>query len=73
MLKLYASKYSGKKVSDQKKYGGLAQALFLAVTNDHNFKGCKSANERFSYVENLNALLFAFKAGTLQGETPSVI
>ncbi|RNC77918.1 hypothetical protein ACGP04_09300 [Piscirickettsia salmonis] len=68
LLKLYASKYSGKKVSDQKKYGSLAQALFLAVTNNHNFKGCKSANERFSYVENLNALLFAFKAGTLQGE-----
>ncbi|QGP55458.1 hypothetical protein PsalMR5_02912 [Piscirickettsia salmonis] len=68
LLKLYASKYSGKKVSDQKKYGSLAQALFLAVTNNHNFKGCKSANERFSYVENLNALLFAFKAGTLQGD-----
>ncbi|OAJ33537.1 hypothetical protein [Piscirickettsia salmonis] len=68
LLKVYASKYSGKKVSDQKKYGSLAQALFLAVTNNHNFKGCKSANERFSYIENLNALLFAFKAGTLQGD-----
>ncbi|AKP73327.1 hypothetical protein Psal006b_02353 [Piscirickettsia salmonis] len=68
LLKLYASKYPGHKVDDQKEYASLAQALFLAATNNYNFKGCKSANERFSYIENLNALLFAFKAGTLQGD-----
>ncbi len=65
-LKLYADKYKGTAIDDQKEYGSLAQALFLAATNNHNLKGCKSANERFFYIENINNLLLAFKEATLE-------
>lgn len=74
-LKLYATKYQGNNsasMEGQKEYGSIIQAMQLALDN-HNFKGCKSANERFSLVESLNLLLLAYQNGTLKGEAKDQI
>ncbi|WP_032126173.1 hypothetical protein, partial [Piscirickettsia salmonis] len=57
LLKLYASKYPGNKVGDQKEYASLVQALFLAATNNHNFKGCKRALLR-KIIVNFRKVIF---------------
>ncbi|MCF6767740.1 hypothetical protein L3V86_05095 [Thiotrichales bacterium 19S11-10] len=68
LLKLYATNYHGAD-SDQMKYqkemASIIQGMHLSLTQ-HNLKGCKSANERFSFIENLNELFLAYHNETLE-------
>lgn len=69
-LKLYSSKYHGENANlmqNQKQFASILQAMQLSL-GDHNFKGCKSANERFSYVENLSQLFLAYQKKTLNDD-----
>ena len=66
-LKLYASKYHGEDATlmqNQKEYASIIQAMQMSLSQ-HNFKGCKSANERFSFIENLNQLFLAYHSDSL--------
>ncbi|WP_440617701.1 hypothetical protein [Cysteiniphilum sp. 6C5] len=57
-LKLYLNHFH-RNVDQQKVHSSMIQAMFLALS-DQNLKGCKSGNERFSYIENLNTLFKAY-------------
>ncbi|MCF6765219.1 hypothetical protein L3V82_05505 [Thiotrichales bacterium 19S3-7] len=74
-LKLYATKYHGEDATlmqNQKEYASIIQAMQLSLSQ-HNFKGCKSANERFSFIENLNQLFLAYHSNTLNPEVANKI
>lgn len=58
-LKLYLNHFHHN-VDQQKVHSPMIQAMFLSLSDHHNLKGCKSANERFSYVENLNTLFKSY-------------
>ncbi|WP_151192720.1 hypothetical protein [Cysteiniphilum sp. JM-1] len=64
-LKLYLNHFH-RNVDQQKDHSSMMQAMFLALSDHQNLKGCKSANERFSYIENLNTL---FKSYLVNGQS----
>ena len=74
-LKLYATKYHGEDATfmqNQKEYASIIQAMQMSLSQ-HNFKGCKSANERFSFIENLNQLFLAYHSDSLNPEVANQI
>lgn len=48
---------------DQKQYGSIIQGMFLAANDNDNLKGCKSAVDRYGFVENLGNCLLGYIAG----------
>lgn len=66
-IKLYHSAFFDREgIEHQRKLSSLIQMMFLALTNNDNLKGCKSAVDRFSFVENGNDLLLAYLNGSLE-------
>ncbi|MCF6807418.1 hypothetical protein L3V79_03300 [Thiotrichales bacterium 19S9-12] len=75
LLKLYATNYHGEnsdQMEHQKEMASIIQGMHLSLTQ-HNLKGCKSANERFSFIENLNELFLAYHSETFKNDIPEKV
>jgi hypothetical protein len=49
----------------EKKHGLMLQGMFLALSNNHNLKGCKSGVDRYNTTETINDMFLAYTSGKL--------